>query len=209
MFLLLLKKSKTYQSMRKVLILILLIFSTVLVSQAQSKSGYRIQGSKSKGGRGGSDWTNNVFIQPNFGFAFSSYGLYLNVSPTVGYIITEGLVAGVGASYTYSKTENPNPNGDDWTSNTYGGNLFARYVVKEPVFIMVQYEFMTTQWSDLPDRQNYDTFLAGGGIIQPMGKGGAFVLSVLYNFNYDSTTIGENGPYTSPYVITAGVMFGF
>lgn len=193
--------------MKRISILALLLFSMVLASHAQSKSGYRIQGSKSKKGGGGSNWTENVFIQPNFGFAFSSNSLYLNVAPTVGYMITEGLVAGMGASYIYSKTEYSN--GVNWTSNTFGGNLFTRYVVKAPLFIMAQYEFMTTQWSDVPDRQNYDTFLGGGGIIQPMGKGGAFVLSVLYNFNYDSATIGENGPYTSPYVITAGVMIGF
>lgn len=201
--------------MKKVFLAFVLLLGFAVLAQAQSKSGYRIQGGKpgkssSKGSsRGGSDWMDNIFIQPNFGLAFSSQSLYINVSPTVGYKITEGLVAGVGASYIYSKYTVPNT--PSFSSNTWGGNVFARYVVYEPFFLITQYEFMSTKWDAFYQDQKYDAFLAGGGIIQPMGRNGAFILSVMYNFNYDSdpTKVGENGPYFSPYVINAGVMLGF
>ena len=202
--------------MRKLIIVIVLMAGVSMISYAQSKSGYRIEGTKKRGGGRNSDWMQNVFVQPNFGFAFGSNTLYLNVSPTVGYRILEGWDAGFGINYIYSSTK-ASPGFYGYTSDTWGGNLFTRYLIKEPFFVIAQYEFLGTKYSVeapnngniSPDREYYDAFLAGGGVMQPIGRNGAFVLSVLYNFNYDSNDPYGNGPYTSPYAITAGVMVGF
>ncbi len=203
--------------MRVLSLVLILCLGVAADSLAQSKSGYRIEGSKGKSRRGSSnDWMQNVFVQPNFGFAFGSNAIYLNLSPTVGYKILEGWDAGVGINYIYSNAK-ASPGYYGYTTDTWGGNLFTRFMIKEPFFIIAQYEMLGTKVDiEAPNnggystsRDYYDAFLAGGGVMQPMGKNGAFVLSVLYNFSYDQNDPYGNGPYTSPYAVTAGFMLGF
>ena len=192
--------------MKKIFLLIV-ICGLSFFSEAQ-KSGYKVEQSRSTRSKSSSSIREKVFFQPNFGFAFSNNNLYLDVSPNVGYLITDAWAAGFGGSYIYSKTEVSRTT--EFVSNTWGGNLFTRYTIYEPVFIMARYEFMTTKWDHDPNRYSYDAFLAGGGIVQPMGRNSYFVLSVLYNLNYDSNgTYQDNGPYGSPYVINMGVQIGF
>lgn len=211
--------------MKNIIILSIIVFGVSDFVIGQSKSGYQIESRKPKkntntktGGqssKGGSDVLDNFFIQPNFGFSFGNNQIYLNLAPTIGYKILDGWDAGVGFSYTYSKSEVPGL--IPYKTNTVGGNLFTRYLIKPPFFVMAQYELLGTKLTvtdtSLPivyddSRIYYDAFLLGGGVIQPIGRNGGFVLSVLYNLSYDDSKPLENGPYSSPYVINAGFMFG-
>ncbi|MFY0624773.1 MAG: hypothetical protein JXR07_00645 [Reichenbachiella sp.] len=205
--------------MKKIAILIIIIGSALIEANAQSKSGYRIEGGKpgkSSRSKSSSGWTDNLFFQPSFGFSFGQGSLYLTAAPAVGYKILDGWDAGVGMFYSYSKFDEQ-PGYFGYSSNTIGGNFFSRFVIKEPFFIMAQYEVMGTVLEiDAPnnggyseERDPYDAFLAGGGIMQPVGRNGAFVASILYNFSYNSNDPFDNGPYTSPYAISFGFVVGF
>ncbi len=52
--------------MKKLIFLIVLAIGVSHLAEAQSKSGYQIQGARKKTpGRSGSGWTEKVFFQPN------------------------------------------------------------------------------------------------------------------------------------------------
>jgi hypothetical protein len=55
-------------------------------------------------------------------------------------------------------------------------------------------------------RRTFDSFLAGGGFIQPIGQRAAFYLMALYNFSYQQTA--QYSPYDSPVIIRAGINIG-
>ncbi|HEU5289204.1 MAG TPA: hypothetical protein VFU05_01095, partial [Cyclobacteriaceae bacterium] len=57
-------------------------------------------------------------------------------------------------------------------------------------------------------RANWDSFMAGGGIMQPIGSRAGVFFMVLYNFSYREAQQGEYLPYASPWVIRAGINVG-
>ncbi|WP_162555909.1 hypothetical protein [Reichenbachiella versicolor] len=189
-------------------VLIALFFLSSTFCFGQYKENYKGQSNKKSTGQG--DWLDKVFVQPGLGLSFGAGGAYVNVGLTVGYKVTERLSAGVGANYIYTKIESDIPSTPDLRSDTWGGNLFSRYILIGPLFAAAQYEFMSIQYSGfVNEKLNYDAFLLGGGILQKKGNIGVFI-QLLYNLNYDDDgTYRDNGPYTSPYVFSAGLMVGF
>jgi hypothetical protein len=148
-----------------------------------------------------------LYIQPSVGVSFAQNSTLFNGGLTVGYKLTKKLSTGVGLNYTYSKNKS---SGTDFKSETWGGNLFARYVLLGPIYIVSQYEVMSTDYS--PGRKNvgYDAFLVGGGFLKNVGRNGKAFFQVMYNFSYDdNANFEDNGPYDSPYVINAGFLIGF
>jgi hypothetical protein len=58
-------------------------------------------------------------------------------------------------------------------------------------------------------RDSYNSFLAGGGFFQPIGRNAGFFALALYNFSYEEPRPGRASPYTDPLVFRAGVTAGF
>lgn len=148
-----------------------------------------------------SDWRERVFTGGNLGLQFGS-NTYINVSPVVGYRITDSFSAGGGISYVYRRfTFGPTK-----VSRTdYGGNLFARYNLFKNIFTMAQFEHLSFEITE-GERQGFSSVLAGGGISEPLGNNAALSFTVLYNLSYRE---GELSPYSSPWVIGGGVTLGF
>ena len=194
--------------MKKILLLLILCMGMAELSVAQSKSGYRIEGSRKKGGGSSNDWMRNVFFQPNFYFSFGSgdvapgltynqWSIYL--APNVGYNLLEGLAVGVGPSYIYASTKFSD--GDKFSSNAIGGNAFARYMVKDPFFIMTQYEILSAKDSGFPERYTLSAFYAGAGVLQSLGGNSFLMFAVLYDLTYDEAT-----NYGSPISFNFGIV---
>ena len=198
--------------MKKIALTLVAAFLVLSVfGQARSSSSSISSGRSSSKG----DWMDRVFFQPGLGLGFAKNSAFVNVGLTAGYKITEKLAAGVGPAYTYYKYQVVDSQGNvfDVNSVTWSGNIFTRYMVLEQVYVIGQYELMTTKYSVKTQedfRKNYGAFFVGAGYVQQMSRNGAFYIQGLYNLSYDdSGDHSDNGPYNSPFVLTLGFMVGF
>lgn len=137
------------------------------------------------------------------GLGFGSDQDYVLVSPSIGYMLTRKLMAGVNLTYQYNNIKYFSPS---LKTHSYGGGPFARFMLFRGIFVHTEYEYLSYEFFDT--RKGYESFMAGGGFIQPLGDKASFYLLALYNFLYETPAIGEYSPYNSPLVIRAGVSLG-
>jgi hypothetical protein len=140
------------------------------------------------------------------GLGFGSVQDYVSVSPMIGYRLTARLLAGTGVTYRYTNYKVFRPS---LKLNDYGVNPFLRFTVYRNIFIQTEYEYLNYEYplaSRETTRMNFDSYMAGGGFIQPLGNRLSFYLMALYNFSYDD--LDPYSPYDSPFVIRAGINIG-
>jgi hypothetical protein len=186
--------------MRPHLLLVLLMFVSVLAT-----------GQGSENSLSGVPWKERIVTGGGLGLSFGSYQDFISVSPIIGYAFTKKFVAGTGLTYQYTKYKDVYPGQDVATSN-YGINPFMRYTVFRGIFLQTEYEYLNYEGILLPSlekqRSNFDSFMAGGGIMQPIGDRAGLFFMALYNFSYREANPGEYLPYGSPWVIRAGINVG-
>lgn len=73
-----------------------------------------------------------ISIGGALGFGFGSNSILIDVSPIIGYSLTDNLILGVGLTYKYYQLMDYYYNYDDKAysdskNNIYGGSIFARY----------------------------------------------------------------------------------
>jgi len=143
-----------------------------------------------------------LFTGGSFGMSFGNV-TFVNVSPILGYMISPRLSAGVGVLYQYVNDKRFTPN---YERNDWGTNVFTRFMLVPPIFLHAEYEYLN--YDSFDDRLGFNSFMAGGGISQPLGRNAAFIAMALYNFSYvnDNTTIQ---PYADPWIIRIGITAGF
>lgn len=144
-----------------------------------------------------------------FGLAFGSSQDFISLSPMIGYKITEKFIAGASITYRYTKYKYYSP---AIKLTDYGFAPFLRYTIFENVFLQTEYEYLNYEFPTGPEvttRKAFNSFLAGGGFIQPIGDKAAFYVSALYNFSYTEPRPGEYSPYYSPLILRAGITLGF
>ncbi len=146
-----------------------------------------------------------IFTGGGFGLSFNSYYDYFSVSPIVGYKITPKLVGGIGLQYSHYKYKQYSP---AITTDNYGGSVFLRYKIFDPIFLHAEYEYLNYQFTET-QRQGFNSFMAGGGFFQPIGRKAGIYVMALYNFSYQNPTLGQYSVYNSPLVIRAGITAGF
>ena len=148
-----------------------------------------------------------LFFGGNLGAAFGDV-TFVEVAPLVGYRVTDKLSAGLQVQYRYRKDKRTTP---DLEASDYGFNLFTRYNLFAPFFLQAEYEYLSFEFFDVRERafsrDGLSSVLLGGGIAQPLGNRGFFVLTALYNITYDDNDL--TNPYDSPLVLRAGVNLGF
>jgi hypothetical protein len=140
------------------------------------------------------------------GLGFGSVQDYFSVSPMIGYRLTQKLLAGTGVTYRYTNYKVVKPS---IKLNDYGLNPFLRFTVYRNIFLQSEYEYLNYEFPVSvaeTTRRSFDSFLAGGGFIQPIGQRAAFYLMALYNFSYQQTA--QYSPYDSPIVVRAGINIG-
>ena len=140
------------------------------------------------------------------GLGFGSVQDYFSLSPMIGYRLTAKLIGGTGVTYRYTNYKVYNPS---IKLHDYGVNPFLRFMVYRNIFLQTEYEYLNYEFpvnAAETTRMGFDSFLAGGGFIQPLGERAAFYLMALYNFSYQQGT--QYSPYDSPIVVRAGINIG-
>lgn len=140
-----------------------------------------------------------VIVGGGFGLQFGDITL-VDISPTVGYMLTDRLLSGIGGRYMYFESKIP---GLEFKDNIYGGNVFSQYLILENFLAHVELEVLNLQRGyDLEDRINITSFFVGGGYRSSLGGNSFASILILYNLNDDIYT-----PYTNP-VIRIGFGIG-
>lgn len=132
---------------------------------------------------------------------------FLMVAPYLSYRVTEEVE--VGASLFY-RLRNDTRFGRDLNTQDAGGSVFGRYHLPGPFFAQAEVEYLNYEVyrSNLSTyRKSATGLLAGGGISQPLGANASAHLMVLYNFSYSSYS--APAPYSSPWVLRAGIGIRF
>lgn len=181
---------------KTVLSVILLCLATA-VAQAQGKNN----------SLKGVPFNERIVTGGGLGLSFGNVQDFVSVSPIIGYSVTRRLVAGTGFTYRYTRFKTVTP---PLTFNDYAINPFARFMVYNGIFVQTEYEYLNYEFYVSPgetNRRGFSSFLAGGGLLQPVGKNAAFFVIALYNFSYTAST-SVYTPYQSPWVIRAGISIG-
>lgn len=128
---------------------------------------------------------------------------YITVSPYLAYRITDELDIGASLSYRY---RNDNRFSRDLATHDVGSSVFTRYHLPGPLFVQAELEYMSYEVyrADFSkERRGVTSVLAGGGFSQPIGSNASAHLVLMYNFSYSG--YGQPAPYSSPWVLRAGV----
>ena len=172
-------------------LLIILIFSiTVYGQEKKNTSNHKFK-------------KENLFTGGGLGLQFGTVTL-IDISPILGYRINDNIAVGIGATYKYYKDNNYN-----FSTDIYGGNVFARYYIFDNIFAHAEYEILSIE-SNLYDpritqnvkRVIVSSFLVGGGYRQCIAGNSFINLSILWNLNESIYS-----PYDNP-VIRIGVDVG-
>lgn len=134
---------------------------------------------------------NPWFVGGMIGGSFSNYGGSFEISPLVGYKITQDVHVGSRLTYIYSKY-----NGKSY--NDFGGSIFGRYRFLKMLFAHVEYEVLSVEYLTYNyenDRQTISSLFVGGGLFQSMGGRGFATIAVLYNLLET-----EYSPYSNPVI---------
>ena len=142
---------------------------------------------------------NPWFVGGMLGGSFSNNGGSFEISPLVGYKVTEDFHVGTRLTYIYSKYYGK-------SYNDYGGSLFARHRFFDFLFAHVEYEVLSVEYVNVnfeDERRTINSLFVGGGLFQSMGGRGFATIAILYN-----VLETEYSPYSNP-VIRIGFGVGF
>ncbi len=155
----------------------------------------------------GTPLQDRIVFGGGMGLGFGSVQDFVSVSPMIGYRLTARLLGGTGITYRYTNYKVVKPS---IKLHDYGVSPFLRFTFYRNIFLQAEYEYLNYEFPVYPytenRRQSFDSVLAGGGFIQPLGKRFAFYVMALYNFSYKDQP--QYSPYDSPVVIRAGVNIG-
>jgi len=152
-------------------------------------------------------FSERIITGGGFGLGFGNVQDFVSISPIIGYSVTRRLVVGSGFTYRYTNYKAVTPN---ISFNDYSINPFARFTVYNGIFLQTEYEHLNYEYSISPSekaRDSFNSFLAGGGFMQPLGNRSSFFVLALYNFSYTAST-SVYTPYQSPWIIRVGVNIG-
>lgn len=132
--------------------------------------------------------------------AFFGTITYVEVSPVIGYKVTDRFIPGIGVTYRYYRQRiTPSM---VYQTHLYGGSLFARFFVLDNVFLQGELEALNYAYYDAflgeTDRQWFGSYLVGGGYMS-----GGMSVSFLYALNSNTPA----SPYFgNPLIIRVGFM---
>ncbi len=139
----------------------------------------------------------------NLGLLIGS-NTYINISPAIGYKITNSFSAGTGIIFEYMNDKRYTPT---FNTSIFGGKLFAQQVLFDFAMIYGEFNILSLESKYYnpelhPEQKRFVLPVPwfGGGIYQPAGKGGVYLM-VLFNLNNS-----PHSPY-EPYEIRAGFFF--
>jgi hypothetical protein len=155
-----------------------------------------------------SELMKKLYFGCNLAAQFYSSGgynvFYYDLSPNVGYKITDKFSAGV--QIVYNNTIEA-AGGQSVSYNVIGGGVFARYLVLKFLFLQVEYDILTTppSYRYAQNRNMSDEKLGGVGFKRNFTDKVSYYISILYDFAAE-----PNSPYYySPIVYRVGVAYNW
>jgi hypothetical protein len=155
-----------------------------------------------------STFRENLFIGGNFGFQFGSV-TFVDISPLVGYRVFKDLSLGLGITYQYLDWET---RGGRFTTHTFGGRVFARYIIWKGIMAHAEFEMLNLDCFDEDHYRLSGEFrvarewvpgaLFGAGYYQRLGGRAGITALILFNALQSDCT-----PYANP-VIRIGFNLG-
>ncbi len=157
-----------------------------------------------------------VFVGGGFGAGFGDY-TFINISPIIGYRVTPKLSAGIRLTYQYTTFDYfdfQDQRTKKYQGNDFGVGGFARFMLFGPIYLQAEYEHLNydgLDYNGVSSRSSFNSFMAGGGISQPVGGKAFLFFTAMYNFSYENfnTSNVYRSPYNSPWVIRIGITAGF
>lgn len=150
----------------------------------------------------------NLILGGNFGLQFGNV-TFVDISPLAGYQVFKNAFLGLGVTYQYLNWET---RGGSYETHTYGGRVFARYIIWKGIIAQAEFEMLNL---DCFDEDHYvltnelrvartwvPGALFGAGYFQGVGKRSGFTALVMFNALQSHCT-----PYENP-VIRIGFNFG-
>jgi len=141
------------------------------------------------------------FIGGNLGIQFGTLTI-LDVSPYLGFKLTNNLSIGAGFTYQYYKDSRGE---SSYTSNIYGGRIFSSYTFIPEIFAYAEYEVLNIK---IPigyeeyARKNVSSILVGAGYRQMIGPNLYSDIMILWNL-----TESPDSPYANP-IYRVGLVIG-
>ncbi len=168
-------------------LIILTLIGVFAISASAQKGDYAVEEN--------SNFMDRVYFGGGMGLSGGSWGTSVSLSPIVGYMVSNRLSVGVGATYQYYKYKDAYY---DYSDNRYGGSLFARMNLVRQVFAYGEYSFLNYSINgDSNNRSTVHRLPLGLGFSQSMGPRSSFNIVAAYDMLYEL-----NGPYASPWVFT-------
>jgi hypothetical protein len=140
------------------------------------------------------------------GLSFGEYVNYIEFSPQIAYRISPGFQLGTSLIYRYRKDTRFNP---DLSTTDYGASVFGRYFVWDPIFIQAEVERRLWEYPLIIDDEgnyekvetDYTGYYAGVGFALATTSRAAMFMTLLYDFNYDSS---KPMPHSHPWIFRIG-----
>jgi hypothetical protein len=191
---------------------LLWITTVILISLFSQKTAT----AQSKNQREKESFADKLVYGGSFGLQFGSLTL-VDISPVIGYRITEKLEAGLGFTYKYYKYKDYFYDVNtgmryDLKSNILGGSVYSRYHILENVFAHVEFEQLSYRYTDYfyagstlgteKLTASISSFFVGGGYRQRISQNSYFYIMGLWNLSEDALS-----PYNNP-VLRMGVILG-
>lgn len=155
-----------------------------------------------------SKFKDNLFLGGNFGLQFGTI-TFVDISPLAGYQVFKNAFLGLGVTYQYLDWQTM---GGRYETHTYGGRIFARYIIWKGIMAHAEYEMLNLHCFDEAHYVLSNEFrlkrkwvpgaLFGAGYYQGVGKRSGFTALILFNALQSDCT-----PYANP-VIRIGFNFG-
>lgn len=182
--------------------LAILLFITPILGFSQADEDSYVYGDTEKAqtktaATGKFDW-DRVTVGGGLGATFGDL-TYFEISPTVGYYITDNILAGFGGTYIYYSD-----NVNKYKTNIYGGTIFTEYLFKDlPILAHAETNLMNYFSWNRQARINAVGVFLGGGLKQRLGDGRSY-LSILVLWDVNET---QDSFYPSP-IIRGGISIG-
>jgi hypothetical protein len=105
-----------------------------------------------------------ISIGGALGFGFGSNSILVDVSPIIGYSVTDNLVLGIGLTYKYHQMNDYYQKMDgtlhDYRSNIFGGSVFTRYFLTSIGIPVIENMYLHAEIEPLIFQSDY-TFVPG------------------------------------------------
>ena len=193
--------------MKKVLLLVLFSFTTILAFNGNEYSDNNLTQLNSATPQSNSKW----YFGGNIGANFWNDYLLISAEPMAGYNVTPKFSLGSKLNYSFRKDNNSAP--QNFTYHNYGGSVFARYRPVPLGYLHAEFNFTNyEQYTYNSTTTKYESgrvwvpaVLVGAGYTQPIGPNASAYAEVLFDVLQH-----KNSPYKKwDPIVHVGAAVGF